>query len=249
MIPTAAIARSRPTPDARVGLGGRKTPAGRVRAGRSLVRFADARALVQAVRAGRVGAGVRGALPAGTFVRALGAEAASVQRGVLLEPRPGRGVVLGPVGVTEGRSGGARARFAQEAAALLLRAGLLTEDPLIAVMAAGRAEDASRGAPVARSLAQGEDVARRLERQGLDAFPAGVLLEDVIHDADIVVAPDGATGNLLFRALHLVGGVPSYGALCAGTRLTLVDTSRARTSYERPVRLAAFLAAAAARGH
>jgi predicted methyltransferase MtxX (methanogen marker protein 4) len=249
MIPTAPIHRSRPSPAARVGIGGPKAPAGRLRVGQGLARYPDARALVAAVRAGRVAAGVRGALPAGAFIDALGADAPHVQRGALLEPRRGRGVVLGPVGVMEGRSAGARARFAQEAAALLLHAGLLTEDPLIAVMAQGRPEDAPRGAPVARSLAQGHEVARRLERQGLDAFEAGVLIEDVLAHADIVVAPDGAAGNLLFRTLHFIAGVPSYGALCTGTKLTLVDTSRGRTSFEQPIRLAAYLARRAARGH
>lgn len=248
MIPTSALRRSRPSASARVGVGGRSAPAGRLRANRGLVRFPDAPSLVRAVREGEVGAVVRGSLPAGAFVKALGKEGAHLQRGVLLEPRPGRGVVLGPVGVTEGRTAGARARFAQQAAALLLHARLITEDPLIAVMATGRPEDASRGAAVARSIAQAETVVRRLERQGLDAFEAGVLLEDVLTAADIVVAPDGPSGNLLFRALHLVAHVPSYGALCTGTRLAIVDTSRARTSYEQPVRLAAYLARRAARG-
>jgi predicted methyltransferase MtxX (methanogen marker protein 4) len=213
-----------------------------MRAGPSLRRFRDARTLIEAVRSGKVNAGVRGSLEAGSFIHALGRGGASVQRGVLLEPQPGMGVVLGPVGVAEGRTAGSRARFAQEAAALLLRTGMLTEDPLIAVMATGRPEDAARGAPVARSLAQAEDIVRRLEHQGLDAFLAGVLLEEVIAHADIVVAPDGPSGNLLFRALHLVGGLPSFGALCTGTPLTIVDTSRARASFEAPVRLAAFLA-------
>lgn len=248
MIPTHPLRRSRPSAAAPVGVGGRRAPAGRFRAGRGLVRYPDARSLVRAVRRGDVGAGVRGSLPAGAFVKALGKDGAHLQRGVLLEPRPGRGVVLGPVGVVEGATAGARARFAQEAAALLLHARLLTEDPLIAVMATGRPEDASRGPAVARSVAQAQSVVRRLERQGLDAFSAGVLLEDVLLGADIVVAPNGASGNLLFRALHLVAHVPSFGALCTGTRLALIDTSRARASYEQPVRLAAYLARRAARG-
>jgi predicted methyltransferase MtxX (methanogen marker protein 4) len=248
MIPTAPVARSRPSAHARVGIGGARAPSGRLARGPSLVHFRDARSLVGALRAGHVEAAVRGALPAGTLLRALGKDADHVQRGALLEPRPGRGVVLGPVGITEGRTPGARARFAQEAAAYLLRVGLLTEEPLIAVMATGRPEDAPRATSVARSLAQGHEVTRRLEKQGLDAFEAGVLIEDVVADVDIVVAPDGVAGNLLFRALHLVAGIPSWGALCTGTPLTLVDTSRARTSFERPVRFAAYLARHAARG-
>jgi predicted methyltransferase MtxX (methanogen marker protein 4) len=71
-----------------------------------------------------------------------------------------------------------------------------------------------------------------------------VQLEDVLSDCDVVVMQDGAAGNLAFRALHLVAGMPSFGAPVLGLPFDLVDTSRARTSFEDPVRLAAFLAGA-----
>jgi len=212
--------------------------------------FGTARALVGALESGRVAAAVRGTLPAKRVVQQLERLAGGnpLCRGALLEPRPGRGVVLGPVGITEGGSAAARARFAVEAAGLLARAGLLSEPPLVAVLSIGRPEDAGRGAAVARSVAQSAHVVKLLESRGLDAFSAGVQLEDVLFDADIVVAPDGASGNLAFRALHLTAGMRSFGGLLLGLRLPFVDTSRARASFDDPLRLAAYLAAPAPRG-
>lgn len=193
-----------------------------------------------ALRAGKVAAGVRGALPPGEMMAAIGRSAG---RAVLLEPRAGQGVLFGPVGVVEGRGPASRARFGALAARALVRYELATEDPLIAVLAYGRAEDASRGANVARSLREADKVVERLRRRGLDAFNAGAQIEDVMADADVVVAPDGASGNLAFRAMHLTAGVRSFGAIVLGAPFPFVDTSRRRASYEDPVRFASFLAA------
>jgi predicted methyltransferase MtxX (methanogen marker protein 4) len=244
MIPTRSIARASPAPGRAVGIGqppgAGRLPLGRLASNRFVVRHASAAFLMAALRAGKVLAGVRGALAPAETMAALGESAG---RAVLLEPRTGQGVLFGPGGVVEGRGAPARARFAAMAARALVRYELATEDPLIAVLAFGRREDASRGPRVARSLAEADDVVRRLRRLGLDAFNAGAQIEDVLGDADVVVAPDGASGNLAFRALHLTAGVRSYGALVLGAPFPFVDTSRRRASYEDPVRFASFLAA------
>jgi predicted methyltransferase MtxX (methanogen marker protein 4) len=195
-----------------------------------------------ALARGKIRGAVRGDLEAADFVRAFSQEASGFQRGVFLEPKADNGVVLGPVGITDGVGTSARVAFATDAAEALERAELVTEDVLVAVLSIGRKRDASRSAAIAASLKESEAIVKALVAQGLDAFHAEVMLEDVIHSADIVVAPDGAAGNLAFRALHLVGGMRSYGALCLGGPPTLVDTSSARRSYEDPLRLAAYLA-------
>lgn len=207
----------------------------------------DADALLRALETGVLQAGVRGTLPAEGVVRAFEKQrwGRHLQRGVLLEARAGQGVLLGPVGITEGRGAAARARFGLQAASKLSAHGLLTEPPLVAVLSLGRPEDASRGARVARSLKESARVVDLLQRRGVDAFHVGVQLEDVLFDADIVIAPDGAAGNLAFRALHLAAGMRSFGGVLLGSPLAFVDTSRARASFEDPLRLAAYLARSA----
>jgi predicted methyltransferase MtxX (methanogen marker protein 4) len=251
MIDTRAIGRCAPGPEAVVGLGaapGVGPPkAGGLSRSPFLRTYAEAPALVRALRGGAVGAGVRGTLAPAAVLAALAPPAGrGLSRGVLLEPRPGQGVLFGPVGITEGRGVVPRGSFAAWAARTLIDYGLSSEDPLIAVLSSGRSEDGPRGAHIARSLAESARVVEGLEKRGLDAFHAGAQVEDVIGHADIVVAPDGASGNLAFRALHLVCGMRSFGALVLGARAPFVDTSRSRASFEDPVRLAAFLASAAA---
>lgn len=248
MLDLQGVAAARPGRRCAVGVG-RASPADRLALGRfarsPFVRpVDDAEALLRALETGVLQAGIRGTLPAEAVVRALAKHrwGHRVQRGALLEPRAGQGVFLGPVGITEGRGASARARFGLQAASKLSDHGLLTEPPLVAVLSLGRPEDAPRGARIARSLKESARVVELLQRRGLDAFHAGVQLEDVIFDADIVVAPDGASGNLAFRALHLAGGMRSFGGILLGSPLAFVDTSRARASFEAPVRLAAYLA-------
>ncbi len=244
MIPTRPIARASPAAGRAVGIGqpesGARLALGNLARSRAVVRYSSAESLVGALRTRQVKSGVRGTLAPATIMAALGATAG---RAVLLEPRPGQGVLFGPVGVVEGRGAASRARFGALAARALVRYELATEDPLIAVLAHGRTEDVARGPSVARSLAEADKVVDRLRRRGLDAFNAGAQIEDVLGDADVVVAPDGASGNLAFRAMHFTAGVRSFGAIVLGAPFPFVDTSRRRASYEDPVRFASFLAA------
>jgi predicted methyltransferase MtxX (methanogen marker protein 4) len=248
LISTKPVREARPEASAPVGIGsgpGGAAPAlGKFARSKAVKAFETANAMLGALEARQIAAAVRGALPAEPVMRALAPRAMGelLERAVLLEPRPGQGVLFGPVGVAEGRGAASRTRFGLEAARTAEHLGLLTEAPLVAVLSLGRREDGARGRHIARSLAESAHVVARLQKAGLDAFSAGIQLEDVLADADIVMAPDGATGNLAFRALSLVGGVRSFGALVLGFPLPFVDTSRSRASFEDPLRLAAFLA-------
>jgi len=249
LIPLSVVGSSRPSAECPVGIGCKarreRLPLGPFGRSAGVRKLEGAPALLRALRDGRVAAAVRGTLPAAAFLSALaGAPGAKgLQRAVLLEPKRGRGVLLGPVGISEGRGARAREAFAKAACGLLRDRGLLTEAPLVAVLSVGRSEDAGRGPHIARSLAESARVVRGLQACGLDAFAAGVQIEDVLADCDVVVMPDGAAGNLAFRTLHLVGGMRSFGAPVLGLPFDVVDTSRSRSSYADPLRLAAFLAA------
>lgn len=250
MLTTRPIREARPSADCAVGIGaaaGAPAPAlGIFWRDHSVVRMHSAGALVAAAHTGKVGAAVRGTLPPADFLHHIGLLPGVhlSGRAVLLEPRPGLGVFLGPVGVAEGRGAKARTAFAADACAALSRFGLATEDPLVAVLSHGRDEDAARGPNVARSLRESAAVVKALSKRRIDAFHAGPALEDVLPGADVIVAQDGASGNLAFRALHLAGGMRSFGALVLGASRPFVDTSRRRDSYQDPLRFAAYLACA-----
>jgi predicted methyltransferase MtxX (methanogen marker protein 4) len=70
----------------------------------------------------------------------------------------------------------------------------------------------------------------------------GIEIERAIEgDSTLILAPDGVTGNLIFRSLVLVGNVDSFGAYAAALPRVYVDTSRAKGSFMLPIVLASAL--------
>jgi len=101
-------------------------------------------------------------------------------------------------------------------------------------------EDMGRCERVDRSLAEGELIAARAQEAGVQARHKGILIESCRGD-DIVIAPEGVSGNLIFRTLLLLCGANSYGAPVLMDRI-FVDSSRARGGFDGPVMLASAMA-------
>jgi len=114
----------------------------------------------------------------------------------------------------------------------------------VGVLSKGRPEDSSRGREIRRSLDDGESMTKRLNEMGIPAKHYSILLEESVREADLVVAPDGVTGNLIFRSLHFVGGGRAYGAPVVNVPEVFVDTSRSKVDFSDAILLAAGLAAA-----
>ena len=101
-------------------------------------------------------------------------------------------------------------------------------------------EDLGRSERVDRSLAEGELIASRARAAGVDARHKGILIEACQGD-DIIIAPEGISGNLIFRTLLLLCGANSYGAPVLMEKV-FVDSSRARGNFDGPVMLASCMA-------
>jgi predicted methyltransferase MtxX (methanogen marker protein 4) len=112
--------------------------------------------------------------------------------------------------------------------------------PKAAVLSGGRMEDLGRCERVDRSLAEGELIAERAREAGLQARHKGILIESCRGD-DIVIAPDGISGNLIFRTMLLLCGAKSYGAPVLMDEI-FIDSSRARKGFDGPVMLASAMA-------
>ncbi len=198
--------------------------------------------LVRALADGDVEAAVRGTLPSHRVLPML-AEATgaiSVMRAALMEAGEGRSFWLTPVGIDEGRDMAERWALLQ---AIIRLASGLGSHPRAAIMSMGRAEDTSRGEAIAVSHRECEALRSAAETEGVEAECVGIQLERAVADFDIVLAPDGITGNLVFRALHLVSGRESWGAVALGLApLVYVDTSREKTDYLGALHLARTLA-------
>lgn len=233
------------SPDAVVGIG-RGTERGFVEAsakaaGGTVRIYDDPEEMVSDLADGRIDAAVRGDMPSDILLpilkRGLGLK--RLERVVLLEPAGRRLFMLAPVGIDEGWTDDQRFDIACRAADLAARIGM---DSRIAVMSGGRCNDRGRCEAVDRSIDSALAVSRRLIDAGYDAYHSQILVEDAVSKAGIVLAPEGITGNIMFRTLHFVGGAQSLGAIAVNADKVFVDTSRAKTDYRDSIALARKLA-------
>jgi len=198
------------------------------------------RDLVRLLASGEIDGAVRGNLPAGRSMRALVDRFGLPVRRLALIELFGWSFLLGPVGIDEGETPSARLDLLLGGAKLLQGLGV---SPRAAVLSGGRMEDRGRSERVDTSLLEGDQIAARAAEAGINAEHKGILIESCRGD-DIVIAPEGISGNLIFRTLMLLCGAQSYGAPVITERMDwiFVDSSRARSGFDGPVMLAGALA-------
>lgn len=199
--------------------------------------YDDAQAMVDDLVSGDIDAAVRGDMPSDVVMpmirEAFGLR--KLERIVLLQPAGGRLFMLAPVGIDEGWTEDQRFDIAVNASRFARRIGM---DPRIAVMSGGRCEDRGRCAAVDRSIDSAISLVDRLVDAGYDAYHCQILVENAVREAGIVIAPEGITGNIMFRTLHFVGGAQALGAPVVNAGRVFIDTSRAKTDYRDSIALA-----------
>jgi putative methanogen marker protein 4 len=192
-------------------------------------------ALVADLASGAIDAAVRGTLPASATLallkKAMGVE--RLERVALLETANGRRFLLSPVGVDEGWTISEKLALVEKSRTIARKFGL---DERTAVLSGGRLGDVGRHERVDATLAEAELVARLA-----GADHAEILIEDAIRDHGIIIAPDGISGNLIFRTLVLLGGGIGHGAPIVNIDRIFVDTSRASPDYANAILLASSL--------
>jgi putative methanogen marker protein 4 len=188
--------------------------------------------LVKDLAAGIIRAAIRGTLPANSTLSALkrvfGVD--HLERVALLETAGGKKFLLAPVGVDEGWSVGEKVTFVQKGREIAGKFGLPDG---VSVLSGGRIGDVGRNARVDQSLADAELVARLS-----GAVHREILIEDAIQDSGLIIAPDGISGNLIFRTLTFLGAGKGHGAPVVNIDRIFVDTSRASADYVNALLLA-----------
>ena len=229
-------------PDVRVGIG-RGSDAGNVERsvlameGRDIRIYDDPNELVSDLVSGRIDAAVRGDMSSSMLLPILkkGLGLRGLERVAFLEPQGGKLIILSPVGIDEGWTDDQRYDLAARSAKLAEKVGMGSR---IAVMSGGRCEDVGRCRAVDRSIESARAIAKRLVADGYDAYHSQILIEDAVREADIIIAPEGITGNIIFRTMHLVGGAKALGAPVVNSDRVFIDTSRAKTDYRDSLALA-----------
>jgi putative methanogen marker protein 4 len=156
----------------------------------------------------------------------------------LLLTADGRPFFLAPVGIDEGNTIADKLQMITLGTEYIKRFGI---EPVVGVLSGGRIGDIGRDKRVDRTLADGEFVANRAVELGINAKHYTILIEDAIKESNFIVAPDGISGNFIFRTVAFLGGGDGLGAPVLMDDYIFVDTSRAGGHFTKAIMLASAL--------
>jgi putative methanogen marker protein 4 len=192
-------------------------------------------AMIDALVSGKIDAAVRGTLPSNATLKALKkAEGVDhLERIALLETAAGKKFLLTPVGVDEGWTIPEKLALIEKGRTIAKKFGLPEKT---GILSGGRLGDVGRHPQVDASMAEAELVAKLS-----GAVHCEILIEDAIETCGLIIAPDGISGNLIFRTLTFLGDGHGHGAPVVNISRIFVDTSRASPNYVNSLLLAASL--------
>lgn len=197
--------------------------------------------MVDLLVSGYVDAAVRGTARASNTLsylkKTLNME--KLHRVALLTTADGTPFFIAPVGIDEGEDLADKMEFAILGSEHIRRFGI---EPVIGFLSGGRMGDVGRNSRVDRTLADGEFLSNRLNEMGIKAKHYTILIEDAIKEANFIIAPDGISGNLIFRTLVFLGCGDGMGAPILMDKYVFVDTSRVGGHYTKAIMVAGALA-------
>lgn len=197
--------------------------------------------LVEMVKKGDVAGIVRGSLDINPIMKALKEQYGirKLLRLAILQPPHVSPFFFAPVGIDDAWGVREKVKLGQLGADLMRRLGI---DENIAVLGGGRKGDIGRSAVTDRSIRSAEKAADILAAKGYNATCMYILFEEAIEKYNFILAPDGISGNLIYRSLCLVGEGTGMGGPAVGTDFVYVDTSRAGRTYHNAICCASALA-------
>jgi len=195
---------------------------------------------IKSLMESRAQAYVRGSLSASKLMNQLKNEYKELYRASFIEINQ-KQFLLAPVGIDEGDHLLQKLQIIRLGAQFLNKIGL---KPKIAILSGGRAQDAGRSQKIDKSISEGK-LLSRITRDKYSVQHHYILIEEAIaEDANFILAPDGISGNLIFRSLVLTGCAKSHGAITLGINRIFLDTSRSldMEGYIRALKFAKYLA-------
>ncbi|RAP51495.1 MAG: methyltransferase [Methanosphaera sp. rholeuAM270] len=181
--------------------------------------------LLQFLKNPEIDGAIRGSLKS-DIIKELKKENPNIFRASLLE-MDGHQFLLTPVGIDEGTSYTSKIDIIKECSKYMTKMG---HKPKIALISGGRKEDKGRSPRIDDSINECEKIFHEL-KDTYNIKHYYILIEEAIKDkTNIIIAPDGITGNLIFRSLVLVSGIKSHGALTLNQPKLFIDTSRSQST-------------------
>ena len=161
-----------------------------------------------------------------------------LHRLALLLDNYGNPFFLAPVGIDEGADNEDKIEFIRLGTEYISRFGI---EPVVGILSGGRIGDIGRDEWVDRTISNAEFVTARAQELGIAVNNYNILIEDAIKEANFILAPDGISGNLIFRTLVFLGGGDGIGAPILMDDYVFVDTSRVGGHYTKAIMLASAL--------
>ncbi|MBN1786324.1 MAG: methanogenesis marker protein Mmp4/MtxX [Candidatus Methanofastidiosa archaeon] len=182
-----------------------------------------------ALKRGDIDCLVRGTLRSSHFLRAMKKvyDIDAHYRIALLGTKEGKYFLLAPVGIDEGESLQDKVKLVEYGKDFL---STLNIEPKISILSGGRWDDIGRSRYVDVTIIEARMIAEEL---GIKHHE--IMIEEAIKDSNFIIAPDGISGNLIYRSLVHLGCGTSHGALYYPHALdgeVIVDTSRTADALE-----------------
>ncbi|MGP8321033.1 MAG: methanogenesis marker protein Mmp4/MtxX [Methanosarcinaceae archaeon] len=162
-----------------------------------------------------------------------------LHRLALLLDNNGDPFFIAPVGIDEGSDNEDKVEFIKLGTEHIRRFGI---EPVVGILSGGRVDDFGRDKWVDHTISNARFVTNRAKELGITVKNYNILIEDAIKGANFILAPDGISGNLIFRTLVFLGGGDGIGAPVLMDDYVFVDTSRVGGHYTKAIMLASALA-------
>ena len=180
--------------------------------------------LANAILDDDIDAVVRGSLAASGVIKKVKENFPDISRATYVNG-DGKEFLLSPVGIDEGSTIDKKFKIAENCGEFLEKLG---KEPKIAILADGRKGDYGRSEKISKSIDDSEKLTQMIkENTNFEVKNYYILIEQAIQDkCNVIIAPDGIIGNIIFRTLILVNSWPSYGAVTFAINGIYIDTSR-----------------------
>ncbi|MFX1389439.1 MAG: methanogenesis marker protein Mmp4/MtxX [Promethearchaeota archaeon] len=177
---------------------------------------------------------IRGSFGSSEFLRYLKKylNVDQINRLALLETYRGEQFFFGPVGIDECNTLNKKIIFLELAIRELQK---LNITPRISVLSGGRISDIGRDEIVDQTIRIAEELISLFKEKytNIHISHNEILIEQALkNNSNLIIAPDGISGNLIYRTLVHLGGGKAFGAIYMGLNKTIIDTSRVGTISE-----------------
>ncbi|TXT58752.1 MAG: hypothetical protein BAJALOKI2v1_310040 [Promethearchaeota archaeon] len=176
----------------------------------------------------KINAIIRGSLGSTEFLKNISEmfKIKKINRLALLETSGAYQFFLGGVGIDECNNLERKKDFISKA---LDEMEILGITPNVSILSGGRRSDLGRDPRVDETIKEADELVTHFRdfNPDLEISHDQILIEDAIEKkANLIIAPDGISGNLIYRTLVHLGNGKAHGAIYMGLRRVIIDTSR-----------------------